>query len=573
MSGKRPSNPDHSQHGPPKKKSISKVICLDDFIGLSGELSDKIYRRMSAFQKTTTCTDEESEAFTQQVLEMCQEIVKANRVQNELWGFVADLNLFNIFALLKSYKQRVRQANCKQLLCATASGQIIRHFIERIIRNTDRFFLVAPCNGLHLPPELARAMYTLLSEVRSRAVHQGRMFGGGRMQIMKAGLQVVSVFGNLLESDTTPASLKAYMEHTFPVPSLDDVFKPLFKIEEDIRQQKASLTRHIHFTARRRCPNKSAFSDYDNKRFHLPETLLHTDDLSEPETHCSPDLSSLLQNPASTSHPVCMDPWSLESPLTSSSLSQPAASHGQPTGPQGSPPLAPYPLDFAVPSTSTTSVPPACQSFDLSPPVAGAAATRACSLPGPSTSAGPPAAAPPCDVAVPSTSTATPTLAASCAFAEPGPSSVLPPAAHPCDFAMPSTSAAAPNYLQQHSTETPFPPQTDWNSIFAPSFTPVTEPVSPYSSSSIQPSSSTGSVHSQGESTDVGSLSSILDDLLDGQDSSVATNSSVQPLGAQCNFSMSEAPSSQEAPSDPLSMEMFRIFNFFANNSNSSGFQ
>ncbi|AIA62085.1 orf50 [Alcelaphine gammaherpesvirus 2] len=246
------------------------------------DLSEKIAIALRNFQQNMACTADQSEEFTKDVHTLCQEIVEENKVRNELHGLVADMNLLNLFTLFRSYKQRIRSQSGKPLLCATASSQVVRFFLERVIVHTDKWFLLAPCNGLVLPPQLARAMYVLLSEVRGKATNYGRMFNGGRKIIMKAAKEVVSVYSALSDRGEISPEMRAYMGHIFSVPDIERVFRPLFKIECDIAEGKTVTTHSMLFAPRRRCPSKTVFSQTDpKKRYPLPEVLF---DAHEPQT-------------------------------------------------------------------------------------------------------------------------------------------------------------------------------------------------------------------------------------------------------------------------------------------------
>ncbi|ATI21936.1 ORF50 [Alcelaphine gammaherpesvirus 1] len=290
-----------SRDPPPKKRRLSRPICIDDFIDITADLGDTIGAALKSFQQNNACTQEQSEQFTREVYDVCKNILQENKFRNEMFGFVADMNLLNLFALFRSYKQRVRTHFGKQLLCATASSQIIRFFLERVIRHTDKWFLLAPCNGLILPQELAKEMYVLLSEARGKALNQGRMFSGGRQNMMNAAKKVLTVYSSLRDDGEISPEVKAYMAYIFPVPDIEQVFQPLFKLEQEIRKGKATLTQSLLFAPRKRCPNKTVFSQYGaRQRYVLPEVLLEASEPQSTLAYGCPDISSLLRDSSST---------------------------------------------------------------------------------------------------------------------------------------------------------------------------------------------------------------------------------------------------------------------------------
>lgn len=249
---------------------------------------------MNAYQKNTACTSAQSEAFTLETYSVCYDLNQSAAQSGDLHGLLFDLNCFNLFALYRNYKQRIRSTDGPQLLCASAAGQLVRLFIERIIKHTDQFFLLAPCNSVQMPSTLAIAMYGLLSEVRIKAVGQGRMLGSGRMQIMKAGRHAVDTYSALKEQGEISERLSKFMAYVFQPCKLSDIFAPLAQREQEIRNNQATLMHSMNLVPRRRCPNKSSFSEDRSKRFVIPDSLLYLEQENGTLAYGNPDISSVL---------------------------------------------------------------------------------------------------------------------------------------------------------------------------------------------------------------------------------------------------------------------------------------
>lgn len=268
---------------------------MDDFLKTDVDLKNKLLPILQTYQRSIYCTNEQSEDFTRNTCNLCKELAQAAlHVNEDLAGLVLDLNLFNLFALFKNYRQKARSLDCPQLLCAAASGQLIRHFMERIIQSTDKFFLLAPCNDLQISPAFATSMYTLLAEVRVKAVGQGRMLGSGRIQVMKAGKDVLDTYSSLKQMGLINPRVQKFLQLVFTPVNIDSVFCPLFKREQEIREQKASLFDAVTLAPRRRCPNKSILTENKAQRYVIPDSLLYPEDADGNVTYGNPDMSQFL---------------------------------------------------------------------------------------------------------------------------------------------------------------------------------------------------------------------------------------------------------------------------------------
>nr|QRE02530.1 Transactivator [Otarine gammaherpesvirus 4] len=276
---------------------MPRPTCVDEFINLSPDVKARIYKLLQVYHAALTNPNSNGEQITVDTHQACADIVQEASSSEYLGGLIATLNLCNLWTLYRNYRSKQRSSVAMLLSCASFSAHAVRHIMEKLIFETDKFFICAFCSGVAVPKELALAMFKLLSEVRQRALGQSRMFGTGRVQLMITGKALVDVYSRLRDQGGISEALRRYCELIFRPPLVDSLFKPIYEREEDVRAGKHMRGELVQAPPRRRAPNRSVFSDAETRfKYVIPDCLMMETNTQGDRVYDNPDFSAILQH-------------------------------------------------------------------------------------------------------------------------------------------------------------------------------------------------------------------------------------------------------------------------------------
>lgn len=185
--------------------------CVDHFLKISTNLRNEVFNVIENFHLSLG-NRFDNMALASQVraisLKMREEMVLAG----PLGGFIFDINLYNLWTLLKNYKTKQRAQLANRNACAFMAPFVTRFIVDRMLFTMDRIVWTAPCSGLVIPRRLACAIFRLAMDVRKKTSGNCKFSGRGRKQLMSYAKEMVEVFQSLDDAGILGPDLKRFFQ-------------------------------------------------------------------------------------------------------------------------------------------------------------------------------------------------------------------------------------------------------------------------------------------------------------------------------------------------------------------------
>lgn len=265
--------------------------CVDDFLLVTTEIKNSLYRAIQTYHTALNKPGGDCPSVTKDTHQVCYELIYSASETSYIGGLIGSLNLCNLWTIYRNYKGKKKPVS-ELHACAIFSSHLVRHIIEKIIFETDKFFLCAPCSSITVPKSLAAAMFNLLSEARKRALGQNKLFGTGRVQMMTAGRELIETYISLNKAGQISEDLKKFIHIVFIMPNVDELFKQIYDWENNTFGKHAGQRAMVHALPRRRAPNRSVFSDAETRfKYVIPGCLMMETYSNGTRVYDNPDLT------------------------------------------------------------------------------------------------------------------------------------------------------------------------------------------------------------------------------------------------------------------------------------------
>lgn len=199
---------------------------MDQFLKVSNTLREQIFTTIENFHLTLGSKFDNA-AFVKQVGSICHNLQEEMATAGALGGLLLDLNLYNLWTLLKNYKNKQRASVANMNPCAFVAPFITKHLIERMLFSMDRIFWTAPCSGVVLPKSLSCAMFRLSMDVRKKTTGNCKFSGCGRKQLMSFARDTIDCFEQLQSKGQLTPKVQLFLKLHFPTININKIMEPV----------------------------------------------------------------------------------------------------------------------------------------------------------------------------------------------------------------------------------------------------------------------------------------------------------------------------------------------------------
>ncbi|AMA67404.1 protein Rta [Vespertilionid gammaherpesvirus 1] len=249
-----------------------KALCVGQFLGLSESLRLQL---LSVIEMYHECLIKSGDVgvFMNNVYKACLALEQEMKAFEPLGGLMFELNLFNMWNLLRNYKNKQNAPHANEIPCALLSQPLLKYTSEKLVYCCDRLFTTAQCSNVVLPVKLATAFYKLQLELRKKCLMSWKTLSGGRKNLMETGANIIECFTLLDKNNEIPTRTKAFLKLTFPPCKIQTIIEVLQKVHTN----KIVSMKHLNvLRPKRRAPHPSIFAGLitSNGGFPIPEVLL-----------------------------------------------------------------------------------------------------------------------------------------------------------------------------------------------------------------------------------------------------------------------------------------------------------
>lgn len=271
--------------------------CVDQFVRVSPDLKCDLFHVIENFHLSLGDRFNNA-ALTSQVKTVILKIRDEMMLAGPLGGLFFDMNLYNLWTLLKNYKTKQKAEVANRNACAFMAPFITRFLIDRMLFTLDRIMWTAPCSGLMIPKRLACAIFRLSMDIRKKTTGNCKFSGCGRKQLMGYAKGLVETFYSLDEAGVIGADLKRFFQLHCQFINTDRLLTPVLDCCAGREPNLSMLTNH--WFQRRDCRSLSRSSSHAGQSLNeFDNPFLLTDDEGNLRIDVC-DLSPLLpstQNP------------------------------------------------------------------------------------------------------------------------------------------------------------------------------------------------------------------------------------------------------------------------------------
>ncbi|ARW78112.1 protein Rta [Common bottlenose dolphin gammaherpesvirus 1 strain Sarasota] len=291
----------------PARAKMPRPNCVDDFLLVSKEAKALIYKAVQGYCAALNKSSENCHEITTDTHQACFKLIQSACQIPYIGGLVGTLNLCNLWTMFRNFKGK-KKSMSESMACASFASHFVRHLIEKLIFETDKFFLCAPCSGIQVPKELATAMFNLLSDTRKRALGQSKMFGTGRAKMMSTSKELIELYLSMDSQGLLSQDVKKFMHIIFLMPNINEQFKQLYEWEQECQSSTRRHKTVVHVSPRQRAPNRSVFSDAETRfKYVIPNCLIMETYTTGERVYVNPDISKHMLN-VSGSYQEVADP-------------------------------------------------------------------------------------------------------------------------------------------------------------------------------------------------------------------------------------------------------------------------
>lgn len=217
--------------------------CVDQFIRISPDLKCELFHVIENFHLSLGDRFNNA-ALTSQVKTVILKIRDEMMLAGPLGGLLFDMNLYNLWTLLKNYKTKQKAEVANRNACAFMAPFITRFLIDRMLFTLDRIMWTAPCSGLMIPKRLACAIFRLSMDVRKKTTGNCKFSGCGRKQLMGYAKGLVETFYSLDEAGVIGADLKRFFQLHCQFTNIDRLLTPVLDCCAGREPNLSMLTNH-----------------------------------------------------------------------------------------------------------------------------------------------------------------------------------------------------------------------------------------------------------------------------------------------------------------------------------------
>lgn len=262
---------------------------MEQFLKISDTLKEAIFTLMENFHSSLIGQFDTS-VFSIQVQNVCHFLHREMLAVGPLGGLFLDLNLYNLWTLMRNYKNKQKAAVANNNPCAAIAPAITKFLIERILFATDRLFWTGHCSDVALPKPVAIAFFRLFMDLQKKTNGLCKFNGSGRKQIMSFAEDLIAAYEELESQHKLSPKVKLFFKMHFPFVDVQGITSPIQELLTGTMPNLAHLNLHWLQQQSPKLPNGA-----DAARDQTPQqqTIRDASGFIRPEI-C--DLSSFLVN-------------------------------------------------------------------------------------------------------------------------------------------------------------------------------------------------------------------------------------------------------------------------------------
>lgn len=199
---------------------------MEQFLKLTETLKDLIFTLLENFH-STLIGQFDNNVFAVQVHNVCQFMYQEMLNIGPMGGLLLDLNLYNLWTLMRNYKNKQKAAVANGNPCAAAAPAITKFLIERILFAINRIFLTGPCSEVAVPKAFSVPLFKLLMDLRKKTSGVCKFSGSGRKQIMTLAEDLVFAYDALEKEQKLSARVRLFFKLHFPFVDVQSLVRPI----------------------------------------------------------------------------------------------------------------------------------------------------------------------------------------------------------------------------------------------------------------------------------------------------------------------------------------------------------
>lgn len=200
--------------------------CVDQFLRISPSLRNEVFHVIENFHLSLGDRFD-NVALASQVRTISLKMRDEMIMSGPLGGLLFDLNLYNLWTLLKNYKTKQRAELANRNACAFMAPFVTRFLVDRLLFTMDRIVWTAPCSGLVLPKRLACAIFRLAMDVRKKTAGNCKFSGCGRKQLMAFAKELAETFQSLEDVGALSPDVKRFFQLHCRFTNVDRLLTPV----------------------------------------------------------------------------------------------------------------------------------------------------------------------------------------------------------------------------------------------------------------------------------------------------------------------------------------------------------